>query len=61
VFKIEPLQSNRTRISNNEFVAMVKQGRKDLKDGKGITITMDELEKFMQIVFNSQKKNTLTG
>jgi hypothetical protein len=45
------------KISNNEFVAMVKQGRKDLKDGKGITITMDELEK-MQIVFNAKEHVT---
>ena len=28
---------------NPEFVEMIRQGEKDLKDGKGIKITMDEL------------------
>ena len=27
-----------------EFVAMIKQGEKDLKNGKGITMTLDKLE-----------------
>ena len=27
-----------------EFVAMIKQGEKDLKNGKGIKMTSDELE-----------------
>jgi hypothetical protein len=27
-----------------EFVNMIKQGEKDLKDGKGVRMTLDELE-----------------
>jgi len=30
---------------NPDFVAMIKQGEKDLKNGKGIKMTLDELEK----------------
>jgi len=30
---------------NPDFVAMIKQGEDDLKNGKGIKITLDELEK----------------
>ncbi len=30
---------------NPEFVAMIKQGEKDLKDGKGIATSMEDLEK----------------
>ena len=30
---------------NPEFVAMIKQGEKDLKNGKGIKMTLAELEK----------------
>ena len=29
---------------NPEFVAMIKQGEKDIKCGKGIKMTLDELE-----------------
>jgi hypothetical protein len=28
-----------------EFVAMIKQGQQDIKDGKGIKITLDELNR----------------
>jgi hypothetical protein len=30
---------------NPEFVSMIKQGQQDINDGKGITMTLDELEK----------------
>ena len=30
---------------NPDFVAMIKQGEKDLKNGKGIKVSLDELEK----------------
>ncbi len=30
---------------NPDFVAMIKQGEKDLKNGKGISMTIEELEK----------------
>jgi hypothetical protein len=30
---------------NPEFVNMIKEGEKDLKDGKGIKMSLDELEK----------------
>ena len=29
---------------NPEFVAMIKQGEQDLKEGKGIAVTLEELE-----------------
>jgi arginyl-tRNA synthetase len=29
---------------NPEFVAMIKQGEQDLKDRKGIAVTLEELE-----------------
>ncbi|HEY5463151.1 MAG TPA: DUF2683 family protein [Hanamia sp.] len=28
-----------------EFIAMIKQGEKDLKNGKGISMTIEDLEK----------------
>ncbi len=28
-----------------DFIAMIKQGEKDLKNGKGIKVSLDELEK----------------
>ena len=47
-FKIKYTISN---VSDNsetpydpEFVAMIKQGEQDLKDGKGVTMTLQELE-----------------
>ncbi|MEO9051578.1 MAG: DUF2683 family protein [Ginsengibacter sp.] len=30
---------------NTDFVAMIKQGEKDLQDGKGISMTIEDLEK----------------
>lgn len=30
---------------NPDFVAMIKPGEKDLKDGKGISMTIEDLEK----------------
>lgn len=46
-FKIEYTISNVTEEEspyNPEFVAMIKQGDQDLKDGKGIAMSMEELE-----------------
>lgn len=30
---------------NPDFVAMIKQGEKDLKNGKGVSMTIEDLEK----------------
>lgn len=32
-------------VYNPDFVAMIKQGEKDLKNGKGISMTIKDLEK----------------
>jgi len=32
-------------LYNPEFVNMIKEGEKDLKDGKGIELSLEELEK----------------
>lgn len=42
-YKISKVQNEESPY-NPEFVAMIKQGEKDLKNGKGIKMTMDELE-----------------
>ena len=41
ISKVEEVESP----YNPDFVAMIKQGEKDLKNGKGIKMTLDELEK----------------
>lgn len=43
-YKISKTQEVETRY-DPEFVAMIKQGQQDIKDGKGIKMTLDELEK----------------
>lgn len=42
-YKISKVQKEESPY-NPEFIAMIKQGEKDLKNGKGIKMTMDELE-----------------
>lgn len=41
ISKVEEVESP----YNPDFVTMIKQGEKDLKNGKGIKMTLDELEK----------------
>jgi len=40
---------NKTEETNSsykpEFIAMIKQGEKDLKNGKGISMTIEDLER----------------
>lgn len=46
-FKIKYKISKTQEVENPydpEFVAMIKQGEKDIKNGKGIKMTLDELE-----------------
>ena len=42
-FKIK-FSISKTNDLDPEFVAMIKKGQKEIKDGKGIKITLDELE-----------------
>ena len=42
-FSISKLTTERSY--SPDFVAMIKQGEKDLKNGKGIKVSLDELEK----------------
>jgi hypothetical protein len=45
-FKIKYSISKSKNISYNpDFVAMIKQGEQDLKDGKGIALSIEDLEK----------------
>ncbi|MFB0908936.1 MAG: 3-dehydroquinate dehydratase [Spirosomataceae bacterium] len=47
-FKIDYKITNveeRESIYKPEFIEMIKQGEKDLAEGKGISMTMEELEK----------------
>lgn len=37
-----------------KFVAMIKQGEKDLKNGKGIKMTMGELENCPSLLYTNQ-------
>lgn len=42
-FKIK-FSISKTNDYDPEFVTMIKKGQKEIKDGKGIKITLDELE-----------------
>lgn len=47
-FKIKYSISNAKKTESPykpDFVAMIKQGEKDLKSGKGISMTLEDLEK----------------
>jgi len=42
-YKISKTQESESQY-DPEFVAMIKQGEKDLKNGKGVTISLEEIE-----------------
>jgi len=43
-YTISKVNDNSESPYDPEFVAMIKQGEQDLKDGKGVTMTLQELE-----------------
>lgn len=43
-YTISKVNDNLESPYDPEFVAMIKQGKQDLKDGKGVTMTLQELE-----------------
>jgi hypothetical protein len=44
-YAISNVDDSSESLYDPEFLAMIKQGEQDLKDGKGITTTLHELEK----------------
>jgi len=43
-YTISKISDNPESPYNPEFVAMIKQGEQDLKNGKGVKMTLQELE-----------------